>query len=313
MAGENTDPGPAPTQAEAVKLWNDVAAEREQDPAGDAASDTTFKTAEPEPATEPAQAAVEALAPAEPADPFAGLSAQVVERLKRLEVIETQVAQLPTLQRSLSEAQGRVAAMQREMAEAKTAAKAVDSAPTAAQIAAASKSTEKWGALKSDFPEWADATEEYVKASIAGLTPHQSAGLTPEQVEQRINERVQAALQETEHEKVSDAHGGWQATVKTNEFQTWFRAQDTTTQALAASVKARDAIRMLDLFQRAKAAPADQVAADRNNRLAAAVTTRPTATAKAGGKTPEQMTPAELWEYERKASVNRAKATGLTY
>jgi hypothetical protein len=313
MAGEQADttqPGGAePSQADALKLWNEVAAEAAQEPPA------TLETAPEDNAGEATPAKTEVAAGEKPAqvdpDPFAGLSPAVVERLKRLDTMETQLAQLPGLQRSLSEAQGRVAAVQRELDQARAAAKAVDVAPSASQIAAASKSTAKWSALKADFPEWADATQEYVEASLAGLTPQQTAGLTPEQVEARIEQRVQAALQQAEHEKVADRHEDWQATVKTPEFQTWYRAQDQNTQALAQSPKARDAIRMLDLFQRAKEAPADRVAEDRTSRLAAAVTSKPNAAGKPAGKTPESMSPAELWEFERKNAAKRA--SGLTY
>jgi hypothetical protein len=326
VAGENTgteqtQEGTPLTGEQAQALWNEVAAERVEDHlapleiasevAKENATETSAATTEAAGET-PAKEADGALAKAADEDPFAGLSPAVVERLKRLDGLESQLAQIPVMQRTLSEAQGRVAAMQRELAQAKSAAKATDSAPSAAQIAAASKSTEKWSALKSDFPEWADATEEYVKASLAGMTPQQSAGLTPEQVEQRIEERAQAMLREAEMEKVTDRHGNWQTTVNSPDFRTWFQAQDQSTQALAASPKARDAIQMLDLFNRAKAAPADQVVQQRNNKLSAAVTTRPTGAAKATSKTPDQMTPAELWEFERGQATKR-RTNGLTY
>ena len=228
VAGENTEttatPAPPAAEATALTLWNQVTAEREADLSADTFSaspesteDVAATMAKASVETSPAIAAETVVE----ADPFAGLSPAVVDRLKRLDAMETQLAQIPSLQRSLSEAQGRVSAMQRELSQARTAARAVAVAPTATQITTAAKTTEKWDALKTDFPEWADATAEFVQANLAGLTPQQSAGLSPDDVESRIEQRVTAALQQAEYEKVADRYPDWQSTVKQSDFMTW--------------------------------------------------------------------------------------------
>lgn len=329
MAGESTTQptgapeGAQPTeqaQADALKLWNEVAAERGDPVTESQAEQTIEETIADKPAEAEAKAdqgTVKDSGAEKPAeevkdDPFAGLPPAVVERLKRLDAIEQQVQTIPTLQRSLSEAQGRVAAMQRELQQAKAASKAVESAPTATQIAAASKAPEKWAALKADFPEWAEATEAYVSAQLAGLTPQQTAGLSPEEIEARIEQRLSAAQKQAELDRVSERHEGWQETVKTPEFTQWFAGQDETVKRLAASPRARDAIQMLDLYQRARAESTAAPDPGKQNRLAAAVTTRSNG-ARPAAKTPDQMTPAELWEYERSQRAKEGAQRGLTY
>ena len=52
--------------------------------------------------------------------------------------------------------------------------------------------------------------------------------------------------------------------------------------------------------------------AAKQDKLAAAVTTRPSGTAPTG-KTVDQMSAAELWEYERKQAAKRHAQSGRTY
>lgn len=318
MATEKEDP---------QKIWDELAAEREAEksPSTDEVKTEAKTDEETEAAIEAEDKTTEVEAKSEetPAkqetkeeDPFAGLPPAVRERLQRLEAVEAQLAELPKLQQQVKTAEGRVAAMQREMDVAKHAAKSVGDAPTAAQIAAAKGDTKKWDALKEDFPEWADATEQFVKAQIAGLTPQQTQGLTPEQVQQLVEQRVTAvrdeAMKAVEEARVDGKYENWRDEVKTAEFATWFEAQKPDIKALAQSPKGRDAIRLMDLYHGAKSSSAEQVAQSRANKLAAAVSTKPTPAASAN-KTVDQMSPAELWEYERKRAAKKAAARGLTY
>lgn len=325
MAGEPTTApaGEQPSAEDAQKLWNEVQAERESAGSDAAAGDEARAEADTEgtdskptdeagDATDATDAKADGASAKTEEDPFAGLPPAVVERLKRLDALQEQVAAIPDLQRQLNEARGRVSAVQSELAQAKAAAKTVDTAPSAKQIAAASETPEKWKALKEDFPEWAEATEAFVQAKLAGLTPTQAAGMSPEDVEKAIEQRVSAALRQAEEDRITDRHGDWKSTVKTPEFGAWFAAQDDDVKQLAKSTRASDAIRMLDLFQTARQQPADQTQAKRTNRLASAVTTVGQG-AKPAAKTPDQMTPAELWEYERSQAKRRGSSHGLVY
>lgn len=304
---------------DAQKLWNEIAQERE---AGEESpSSKTVATPEEQieqPSTEQTQESktTNSAQAQEQTDPFAGLSPEVRQRLEKLEHLEQQVAQLPQLIQHVKTAEGRVAAMQREIDSAKQAAKAVGNAgPTNAQIQAAQGDTKKWEALRADFPEWADATEQFVQASLAGLTSKQTDGLSPAQVEAMVNERLAgeraATARAIEEAKVEGKHGDWKAVINTPEFAAWYQQQSPELRALSGSERAADAIRLLDTYQAATAQTAAQQQQQRSTKLAAAVSARPGAAPVATQKTPDQMSPKEAWEYERKRAQRRN--AGLAY
>lgn len=315
MAGDTT-PGAQDAQA----LWDEVTKERE---AGVAAAPVVAEEAKPEDtsaetpeanaeAPEKTQEATEKQP--EQSDPFAGLSPAVQERLKRLDSIEGQLAVLPQLTQALKTAEGRVAAMQREMDAARTAAKAApQQAPTQAQISAAQASTDKWNALKRDFPDWADATEELITARLAGVPKND--GVTSQQVEQVVRDSVSAAQAATsrliEEAKLEGKHPEWRVLINTPQFQEWYGKQPPDVRSLGASEAGRDAIKLLDTYHEAVAMPADKVAEERKAKLAAAASTRPSATPASTAKTVDQMTQKELWDYE--AKQGRKRNAGLTY
>lgn len=319
MAGEAGE-----SQEAQQALWNEVAEERKE--AEESPSDEFKQAKEAEPpeaeagegekVEEPAKVEPEAKKPEPEADPYEGLSPALKARLQMLDDLQSQVAQIPQLVQTVKTAEGRVAAMQRELDVSKNAAKAVGDAPTQTQIAAAAASTEKWDALKADFPEWADATEQFVKASLAGFTPQQVKGIDPEQVGQMIEQRVAEvraqALQAVEEARVDGKHPNWRDEVKSDDFKTWFAQQPATTQQLYYSESGRDAIRMLDLFQESKAKPAEEVKQERAAKLAAAVSSKP-GSSPAVAKTVDQMSPEELWDYERKRRAKTGSDRGLTY
>lgn len=303
MAGDT-----APTAAEAQAEWDAVNKEREaglppSDVAEDTANTTTAEaTNEQTPNAEPtAEAAPED-------DPYAGLSPALKARLERLETLETQTAQIPQLFQHVKTAEGRVAAIQRELDSAKAAAKATSTGPSQAQIQAAAGSTEKWDSLRTDFPEWAEATEQFVKASLAGLNAKATEGLTPAQVEAMVGDRIAseraATVRAIEEAKVEGKHEDWRQVINTPQFVDWYSKQPADLKALGASENGRDAIRLLDTYRASTAAPAAQVQESRQAKLAAAVNTRPGATTPAA-KTIDQMTPAELWEHERKRAAKQ--------
>lgn len=303
-------------------MWDDVARERE---AGD---EPPLKQRESEPApaetvaveATPEKVEPAAAAPAAPEDPFAGMSPALKQRFEQVEALARQAEQVPALLQNIKTAEGRVAAMQREMDVAKAAAKAAPAGPSTAQIAAASGDVKKWDNLKSDFPEWAEATEQYVNAKLAGITPAQAQNLDPKEVEawvQAQGAKAQAAaLAAVEEAKVEIKHPDWAEKVVSPEFKTWFEKQGDDVKALSQSVRGRDAVRMLDLFnehQTKANTTAEAVQQTRSKKLAAAVTTRPGAPVAPATKSVEDMSAAELWEYERKRNAKRGSERGLTY
>lgn len=295
------------TQEQMQELWNEEAKKLdagEDSPALDAQAaaaeeippqdDAQQNAADPV-ADEPAAAAAQEVQ----ADPLAGLPEEVKAALAKIPQLEQANAQLL---HHVKTAEGRVAAMQREFQQARAAQTAVapQDAPSQGQIATAAKNPEKWEQLKQDFPEWAGAMEEYVAAKLGGVQQH--SGLTPDQVAGYVQQQVAQTKAEmarlVEEARIEGRHENWREQVKTPEFIAWYSVQSPEVRALADSPSARDAIKMLDLFEQARVRPASEVRQERSQRLAAAATVRPGQTP--APKTLDAMSPEELWNFEAK-------------
>jgi len=270
------------------ELWNEEAAILEAGDASPAQEEIVVaEEASPSPDQEPASV--------EPVDPLAGLSDTVRAKLAQIDELAQANAQLL---HHVKTTEGRVAAMQRDAELARRAATQVADAPSQKQIVTATANPEKWDQLKEDFPEWAGAMEEYVTAKMVGVS--QQSNLTPEQVagyvQQQVSESRQEMARELEKARIEGKYEDWETTVNTPEFANWFSVQTPETRALAGSPAAKDAIRMLDMFQIAKAKPASEIKQERGARLAAAAVTRPGQVAPP--KTLDDLSPEELWNYE---------------
>lgn len=278
-----------PTQEELQTLWNEEAAKLD---AGENTPAPELDAVAPEaPPQEP-----EPQVDAQPnADPFASLPDAVREKLAQIDLLAESNAQLLQHVRS---AEGRVAAMQRELQFAKAAQQSVQSAPTQTQISTASGNPEKWEQLREDFPEWASAMEEYVAAKLGSV--QQAQALDPRAVAEFVHQQVAQTKAEMarslEEARIEGKYENWREMVNTTEFTQWFTVQPPEVRALADSAAARDAIRMLDLFQQTKTRSAADIRQERGARLAAAATTRPGQTPPP--KTLDDMSIEELWNYE---------------
>ena len=286
---------------EAQNLWDEEASKLTAD--GDTSATELLATAPETPQDfEPEQAQVE---PEQPEDPLAGLSLAVRAKLAQIDDLAQANAQLL---HHVKTTEGRVAAMQREAQQARQAA--MQEAPTQTAIVSAAKNPEKWEQLKQDFPEWAGAMEEYVASKVGGqqqqqvLTPEQVAGYVQQQVAQTRAEMGRLM----EEARIEGKYENWRDTVNTTEFAQWFTVQSPETRALADSSAARDAIKMLDLFNASKSVSATEIRQERGARLAAAATTRTGQTPPP--KTLGDMSPTELWNYEAKKRERELKERG---
>jgi hypothetical protein len=172
---------------------------------------------------------------------------------------------------------------------AKAATKAGGDAPTQDQIAAAARSSAKWKQAKEDYPDWAEAMEERFAALPFALPPKGTdatvdvAALKAE-VTGTVGEIVAKATSEAKAEarelaKIDRTHEDWEQTINTQEFADWRKAQAPDIQALAASDKSADAIKMLDAYEKHRKAVADatvKAEADRK-RLGGAIQPKGTA------------------------------------
>ncbi len=273
-------------------LWNAELARRAGKTPLPAHEEPSVDAATPEPAT-PAASAAEPPADDTPA-PKEG-DGQAAE-----DPIEKRFA---LLEQEMKRATGRIAALQSEQAAAaKRAAEQVSVAPTQKEQAAALKSPAKWDALKKEFPEWGEAIDEVLAANMA------AAPAAPADLDQQVEARVTAAIQQREIARVERRHPGWLETVKTEEFKAWREKQTAEVQALGASDLSDDAIEMLDLFAKRNVKSAKDVQAERAARLAAAASTprapRPVATP----RDDSELTPNEIWRQEAQRRAERKKA-----
>lgn len=284
---------------EAQKIWNEEAAILE---AGDTPADQQALAPEDSLQDESqidvqADSQDEAAEPIQEDDPLASLPEAVRAKLAQIDQLAEANAQLL---HHVKTAEGRVAAMQREFQQARTAQQTVapQDAPSQGQIATAAKNPEKWDQLKQDFPEWADAMEEYVASQLGSVQSRQ--GVDPNQIAAYVQQEVDRTKAEMsraiEEARIDGKYENWKDTVNTLEFTQWFTVQAPEVRALADSSAARDAIRMLDLFHDTKKRSASDIKQERGARLAAAATTRPGQTPPP--KTLDDMSPEELWNYE---------------
>jgi hypothetical protein len=287
------------TEEQAQAIWEEEAAKKaapeETPPQPEAESEP-----EPEPQPEPQP---------EPEDPLAGLPPILREKLAKVDELERLNADLT---QHVKRAEGRVASIQRQMQAA--ASQATDkvgasNAPTAAAVAAATKSPEKWDSLKADFPEWAEATEEYVASRLAGVS---TGGQDPEQVRTLLKEEAGVLREQLRKEMAEDFveefHEGWKETVKSQDFYAWFSKQPAEIAALGQSERPRDAIKLISMFKQAQETPVSDIVAERAQRRSAAATQRPGGTPPA--KKLEEMTPEELWKYEARQREKTREARG---
>lgn len=232
-------------------------------------------TQEPNEVAPPAAKEPEADNPA--ADPWAGVAPALREQM---EGMSQRLSSLDEITNRLKTAEGRVSALQSELAKKATqdVKKTPGAAPSAAQVDAAATDAE-WEELKEDFPEWANALEKRIAAtneSVRSLISKEQARMT-EEVERRI---------------VSIKHPGYQKTIQDPDFRTWFQAQPAEFQKLANSMKADDAITVLDGYAAARGKGPSRIQ-DRKKRLQDAATI-PKGSQQAPIKSEADMTEAEL-------------------
>ena len=211
-------------------------------------------------------------------DPWAGVAPALREQM---EGMSQRLSSLDEITARLKTAEGRVSALQSELAKKATqdVRKTPGAAPSAAQVDAASTDAE-WEELKEDFPEWANALERRIAAtneSVRSLISKEQARMT-EEVEKRI---------------VSIKHPGYQKTIQDPDFKTWFQAQPAEFQKLANSMKADDAITVLDGYAAARGKGPSRIQ-DRKKRLQEAATIPKGSQQQAPIKSEADMTEAEL-------------------
>lgn len=276
------------------RVWDEEAAAIDQGetPPAPAAEETAAPEtpAAGEPGSETAASDVQA-----EADPLAGVPESVRHYVESISVASK--AAITELTQHVKSAEGRVAAMARQLQEV-TAAKAATPAPggpTSAQIDGAKKDPESWAKLKEDFPEWASGVEDYVKANQGAQ--QFSAEELERQRKETIAQATRAAADVMREELVEARHAGWKNVVQTTEFKAWFGQQPPETQKLAESAAPADAIALLDSFRDArKSKTPAQIEAERQARLRRNTSVKGQQSASLDID-PGAMTDDQYWEY----------------
>lgn len=276
------------TAEEAQKVWDEES--KVMDPESPAPEPEPAPQSEPEP--EPV-----------PEDPFAGLPEAV--KAKLAEIDELKKAN-EDLRHHVKTTEGRVAAWQREREQQKQ--QPAVATPTPVELSKAAADSEKWTQLKQDFPEWAEAMEEYVSTRVGAG----QSGVSQDQINQLIEERTAQIRAETqdalEYAKLETKYENWRETVNDQGFLEWAKKQPVDVYNLIYSPKASDAVKMLDMFEASKTAPS-RIQDQRKATLDNAVTTKPGASRPS--KTLDSMTPEELWTYEAKQLQKRKEQRGF--
>lgn len=182
--------------------------------------------------------------------------------------------------------------MQETLAASKAASQQVSDAPTQEQVKEAMANPKEWDELKSDFPEWASATEKFMDARLSKVPAVDETKIR--ELEQKLNNETATLRKESIDATLDAVLPDWDLEVKTPEFSKWMESQSDDVKALAASNSIRDAAKMLRLFSTHKARsvpePKPSNVAARQKRIEAAVTPKGT-----GGFAPA---PTELDEFE---------------
>ncbi len=233
----------------------------------DAAFNRGFDTDEPaapQPAEDAPAHSPEAVEPpaesaAEPADELAGLPPKVRELLEQMESLKQAASLVPTLEHRLRSAEGRVAALQKQVP-----------APTPP----APKKLEAFERVREELPEVAEAMEEYFQSRV----PQRAEPETPADDAPAVSVLA---------EEVPD----WEQKVISADFQQWLKAQEPgyrakveTTNSEAVMLAAITKFDAHKTLQAERQAAAQKAAQTRQARVAGAVVP-----AGAGRRAPSEM------------------------
>lgn len=173
--------------------------------------------------------------------------------------------------------QGRVSALTRQNEELKAAVKHVSTSdgdgPTSSETRDALKDPEKWEQYKEQWPDEAEALEEFFAHRSKKIKEEVIGEISP--YLQRMREQdAQDSATQFRAAIADDNHKDWEQTWNSQEFARWFYEQPPGVQSLHQSTNPADIHYLLDSFKattgRAKS-DASKVVESRQRRLQAAV------------------------------------------
>ena len=226
-----------------------------------------------------------------PPDPWEGVNPALKQAF---DAMSARVETLQTAETRLKQAESRIGAITNELSAAKKAATEVKDAPSAAQMAAAAESDEKWENLKKDFPEWAEAFDGRFDKKLTAKVNELRAELKEEL-------KGGAKVENLEIRLLNIAKPNWKKTVASPEWKEWIAKQPPERAALVQSDVAEDAISLISDFEETFKAPqktASEIAAERKQRMKTAVLPQ-------GGKAAPVKSQADMNGAELRANIGK--------
>lgn len=235
----------------------------------------------------------------------------IESRLARLGEIDQLSQRLRKTETHIGGMKTQVESVERRAIEAATAAAkaAGAAAPTDAQIAAARKGGPKWEQFAKEFPEFAEAMEEFVGTQRPSATapaqpqPHQTPPSAPAPAPAPAASKQPAVDENPEFYELTKARPDWIEVTHSAEMKAWADRQPDAIKRLYQSEFAKDVLTAIEIFERhqATALPktAAEIQADREARMKQAVNPVRTVPAQAR-KSDADKTPAEIWAEEKK-------------
>jgi hypothetical protein len=195
---------------------------------------------------------------------------------ERFESMDKRLENYDAMTERVKQAESRIGGITNKLHEAEEAAttikKGKDDAPSEEDIAAAAESEESWTELVDEFPIWAEAIDKRLAVESA---KYGKSLETIEGLKKKIDALVPGTGKEDlarvrEELRVEIRHPDWEKTIKSKEYGEWFLKQPADIQAKGGSVKAADAIEVLDLHKdhtSGEGKTPAQIEAERKKRL----------------------------------------------
>lgn len=207
--------------------------------------------------------------PADQDDPFAGLHPKVREILAKATSMDQALQRLSRMEGSIGGLQSYVKQLGKPQAQPA-------SDPAAAPVAGLSG--EKLAKMREDFPELADAFEDFARQMA-----RPTAGNVPDVVA-LTNEVRESVRREMQHELIGERHPDWQQSLRSADAQLWMQTlPDDELQEFRNSESAAVVVRYLDKFAEYKGRQQQAASVQQRRESVARAAVTPQGGAKAGG------------------------------
>ena len=229
-------------------------------------------------------------------DPWAGVNPALKQSFDDM---SAKVKAFDSMVFRLKQTESRIGAIQNKLSAAEKAAQKPP-APTKEEVAKAAAEDKSWEELKEDFPEWAEAVDARFSRASSGIetTQKELREAMASHIQGEIATlRAEMLANEKTREKtlLSFKYPDWETTIQTPEYKKFIETEPEEIKQLTFSPLAKDAVKVLDRFEKSKTktnkSPAE-IAAERKRRLQESVSAKGTKTMPA--KSEADMTEEEL-------------------